>query len=229
MMQAPIRDRLVAVFLLHVFICMIDARSIVEDARKGELDPKEANRLRNMYASSLDLAVKGMFEANAMNAMNQLAMSHSQSSDNSTTARAPATGTMVRIRPYLIIGDHGTPSPSLNETKTSNGKSEDDEIAEHLIKSGHHDTHKHNDARQSGFWPGMRPSFPGGLGSPGYPNLMGGLPQIHPPSFPSFQMFPGGGGQSHRPPKTSVIGNSGGAMALTNDNVVVVNVLSSNF
>lgn len=49
------------------------------------------------------------------------------------------------------------------------------------------------------------------------------------PTLPPLPKFPLATPKPPRPPKSSVIGNNGGTMALTNDNVVVVNVLSNNY
>lgn len=89
----------------------------------------------------------------------------------------------------------------------------------------------HSEARQTSLFPGFQlpttPAFPMSMNSN---PLMSGL--LKPPTFPhlpSLPPFPAFSAPAAPRPKTSVIGNSGGPMALTNDNVVVVNVLSGNY
>lgn len=94
---------------------------------------------------------------------------------------------------------------------------------------------KHNEARQSSLFnsfklPASQP-FANPFGT--YNPLMNNL--LKPPSLPTLPMLPTlptfqlPSPRPSRPPKSSIIGNNGGSMALTNDNVVVVNVLSNNY
>lgn len=105
-----------------------------------------------------------------------------------------------------------------------------------------HDSPLHTEARQSSFLSGLK--LPGT--NPLNPNPFGGG-LFHTPSFPSLPTMPLMPTVPVLPtlpplptlpiltpkppprPKTSIIGDSAGPMSLTNDNVVVVNVLSGNW
>jgi hypothetical protein len=132
-----------------------------------------------------------------------------------------------------------------NDTSNENDVNNDDNVDDKLTKSVQHDTKDlKNDARQSSLFPGVvSPAFGNSFGIGGGntnplvngaflrpPSAFAVLPTM--PTMPSlhgFRLPTGQQQQAPRPPKTSVIGNGGGSMAMTNDNVVVVNVLSGNY
>jgi len=113
----------------------------------------------------------------------------------------------------------------VNSTKVMSviDKSSDAELKSNHSSSGH----QHSDPRQSSFFSSFRPPT---LTNPlGVINPMANL--LKPPSLPTLPTFqlPQPAYSPPAPPRRAIIGNGGGPMALTNDNVVVVNVLSSNW
>lgn len=184
----------------------------VINVTKDKLDETSLKRLRTMYSASRDLAMNSIKDAYLL-----------QNKGNQTDDETP----VVILEPINIANS------TLNK--------EDDDIDEDSVVISSHLVHDTPHGRQSSFFQGFRPPFPNSIGGGGPfgGGSYGGSPfganngfsgMIRPPPLPPLPSFPAFGGQQQpRPPKTSIIGNGGGPMALTNDNVVVVNVLSSNF
>lgn len=114
-------------------------------------------------------------------------------------------------------------------------------VAVHDDKNPNDNTKERNDARQTNLFStfnhppgGHLGTFPVGQGlfsisSPTLARLpaMPTMPTM--PTLSTMPTLPIITPRPAKPAKSSVIGNNGGAMALTNDNVVVVNVLSNNY
>lgn len=214
----------ISLLLSSIFVVsclLVETKPIVESSSQGtyQVDAKDGERLRQMFQDSHKLALQGLYESNALDLIQRVS---NASKNNSILSNNPLLSIDFGNNPDKIAkGPVG--SSSTVEDQTNSNSREEDRIAEKLKGSTHNDLHLKNDARQAYLFPGLaRPTFPNAFGSTN--PLMAGLPPFRPLSMPSFPTFP-----TPRPPKTSIIGNNGGAMALTNDNVVVVNVLSSNF
>lgn len=101
------------------------------------------------------------------------------------------------------------------------------------LLSQHQNHTSHSEARQSSFLTGLHLPGTNPLGSnPLANNLFQSAKPFQLPTMPSFPPLPSIPMMTPKPPpqpKSSIIGNNGGPMSLTNDNVVVVNVLSNNW
>lgn len=136
-----------------------------------------------------------------------------------------------------IKDDHKDNSAS-NNTSPSNDTNPDSSDDSLTSVSAHESGHSKNDARQSSLFSGLglggsNSAFQNPLASGMFKPMT--LPPI--PTLPALSLEPPTAGLPSsplappppppRPPKTSILGG-GGPMALTNDNVVVVNVFSNN-
>ena len=203
-----------------------------QPAAEIKFDAKNIDRLRKKVAESEKLAQQSMFEIKLMEMLADT-VPNAAAKGLPNIGWGPAKVESASREAKLLDGK----SVSSTGDKTSSGvvaqpseKITDEDLLpvdSSKVKQAN-STHLHNDARQASLFQGFRP-FNNPLGQT-YP-LGGGLVQS--PSFPqmpSFQSFPSLPTFPRRQqPKTSIIGGGGGPMALTNDNVVVVNVLSSNF
>lgn len=106
----------------------------------------------------------------------------------------------------------------------------DTEVVRNATIKNHVESHQGNDARQTSLFSNLRPptmpTLPNLGTNPFSNNLLGTPPQL--PKLPTFSLPNPSQLTPPRPPKTSIMGNNGGYTSLTNDNVVVVNVLSNN-
>lgn len=125
----------------------------------------------------------------------------------------------------------GVPSASLAQI----AQDHDDAIINQTPQVSHSNVGLKSDARQSSLFSSFRPPVLSGLGSSTNPvlgsspfmsNLLSRPSEL--PKFPAFSLI-GATPKPPKPAKSSIIGNNGGTTALTNDNVVVVNVLSNNY
>ena len=195
---------------------------------------KDVDRLRQMFSSSKKLATDSLHEHHLFRQLHQSAYKNERSnSSNKHDSSSP------KQREDSKSDGHRTTNDSSNKDGSSRARfgDKDSEPDNVLGEGGQVEIGKnkasglHSDARQSSLFSGLKspfnPTFPTSLGAN---PLMNNL--LHPPSFPtlpSLPTFPQATPKPPRPPKSSVIGNNGGSMALTNDNVVVVNVLSNNY
>lgn len=183
---------LLAVLCSYLLASAVES-STVSDEQYKILQPKNVDRLRQMFKDSHDLALEGMYEAKLLDTL-----------------------------------------------KNSSGKpiaqvaNEDDDALINLQSTDHIVSDHKNDARQASLFSNLMgpalpslspPSFSGVSSNPFVSNILS-TPQL--PKLPTFTL-PSPTPKPAKPPKSSIIGNNGGTTALTNDNVVVVNVLSNNY
>lgn len=206
-------------FLLIVSITtLIDANET--DRKALLLDPKNVERLREMFARSHELALAGLYEFGPLNPLKHKSKELATVSDGNLIQKS----SIINEAPGVGDDIASVIDNKLKQTVTNGSLKVNEETRDQDKKNLHHDVHAKSDARQSSLFSSFRPSFPT-LGSTN--PLMGSF--LRPPSLPTLPTmatFPTPYQPPPRQPKTSVIGNSGGPMALTNDNVVVVNVLS---
>lgn len=224
--------------------------SLTSGAPSAALDRPAANesnivRLKQMFLeSSLDAINRNYPRQGHNPALNQsVGDSGQDSSDKDSDARRDVKAKFIAYTNEPARGgiQKSDAIVGKNNLTNSDDASDDDKLSK-LIHKDVNDNHNH--ARQSSLFPGLvspalgnsfglgggntNPLMNGALLRP--PSVFGNMPSLqsfHLPAFPNNQQqqqF-----APFRPPKTSVIGNGGGAMALTNDNVVVVNVLSGNY
>lgn len=190
-------------------------------------NPDVVQRLREMFDKDQTQAINDFYEQQALSAMTNPISSH-------------PNGPVTRLVPISFVnldaGKNASQQPSWKYVVVAPKENEDkDDTTGQSIainSNGTHEAHLKSDARQSSLF-GAFPSTGfgnGGLGSSNpFNSGVGGLmrpPSLSMPSMAPFRPF---GPQTTRAPKTAIIGNGGGAMAMTNDNVVVVNVLSGNY
>ena len=226
------------VVLVTILMLSIACFSIINAASVLDLNQgKTVQRLREMFEKSQAEAINNFYEQKALKMMaNPVDALDSEparikfipmsllDSHNNTDANQ-LKGDQMSAK-YLVVKQIES-SMKKNESSTDEADDNEDSIK---AKSNQSDQHGKNDARQSSYF--------GGLGGPqrfgntfGSTNpMMGGF--LRQPTFAALPAFPTISPfttRPPRPPKSSIIGNNGGAMALTNDNVVVVNVLSGNY
>lgn len=213
------------------------------------LSQKDVERMRKMFEGSRKLADESMFELNTLNNLQENFNVHNTASlDNPAQTKLKGDKNFIihedrkndgkQYKISTTVGNNNQPTGPLVGLLSTFAEPKDDIVVEEAEIGGKlsgNDTTR-NDPRQSSLFSGFRPAvFPGTLGSGLNSNA---LNMIRPPSFPSlpslptlptFPTLPLPTQKPPRPPKSSIIGNNGGSMALTNDNVVVVNVLSNNY
>lgn len=194
-------------------------------------DARSIQRLRNMLDRSRALAINNFYEQQALKMMVSSNVTHQQptilfvpitSDDSSQSSNKDGESR----NEYLIMSH-------LGRDETGHEAIDNEELITRN-SNGTHTSNAKSDARQSSLFGGLPSSgFGNGFGSSN--PLMNNLfkpptfPTLPPLTFPTLAPFRPFGQQTTRQPKTAIIGNGGGAMALTNDNVVVVNVLSGNY
>lgn len=199
--------------LAMVSLCLIKFMAIAAPS-KVSLE-NDAERLRKMFQLSQLQAIKGYFEQR---------MPHLQGvgvSQNNASHGPIGHSEQVLAMPLSTY-------QSLIDSQRDGNKSGDEkDLALELSSTtSRPDTNKHNhlhnEARQGSLFSGLSP-----------PSLMNPMNNfLRPPSLPALPSLPAFQMPMPRPPpppKTSIIGGGGGPMALTNDNVVVVNVFSGNW
>lgn len=179
----------------------------------------DGQRLKSMFQRSHMQAIKNYYEQQALKMLGP-GVSNSSHVDAIQDPVIPAD---------LFKSSHQTLANGTETVSESDKTSENNEDESTVKKNieNNHDHYLHNDARQSSLFSAFRPpSLISPLGTTIPMNNLFRPPTL--PSLPTLQL-PRPAPRPPSPPKTSVIGNSGGPMALTNDNVIVVNVLSGNW
>lgn len=241
-------SRFLPAIMCMVIILQISSVKTTESHNEiGQFNEKDLRRLRQMLGESKKLAAESSLEMNMLDLIRRNnALKHEgtvidqnqHSKEGSTTVFRDEKGSSSH---YEITGRNLDSAIHTNVMDTKNNSSkpkidddkEEDSIAEQLVK--HPSDNVKSETRQSLFSPLRFPAMNPTLSNSGYATnpFMNNI--LHPPTLQSFSTLPALPSlpvltpQSHRPPKTSIIGNGGGPMALTNDNVVVVNVLSGNY
>lgn len=168
---------------------LVVSDTLIENEQSRTLKSINPERLRQMFKQSQILAIEGMYEARALEAL-----------------RRPE---------------------DYNEYRYSD---DDDIVLKNDTIKDHAQIHQSNDARQSALFSNFRPptmaALPNLGTNPFSNNLFKTSPQL--PKLPTFALPTPSQLTPPKPPKTSILGNNGGYTTLTNDNVVVVNVLSNN-
>lgn len=197
-----------------------------DQQESSKLDVKTIDRLRAMFRDSHKMATDGLVEFNVMrhikDKFDTVRPKLNSPYPNSDQPRS-SSREMHNLNEREKLSSDEKDSP----TKTTSLPSADDHTRSKMIKS---------DARQSSFLSGFKfPSSP--LSNPLASNPFGSSPfgsnplapnLLSPFSLPSLPTLPSAAPKPSKP-KSSIIGNNGGATSLTNDNVVVVNVLSNNY
>lgn len=223
---------LFALLILSIACFGIATSASVLSRNSAETD----KRLRGMFEKSQAEAINDFYEQKALKMMSNPIDAHdsepnlikfipvSMLDSLNKTGADPIKGDQVSAK-YLIVKNIES---SVKKGTSAKDQANDGDDGQDLIeeKINQADQHTKNGPRQTSFF-GGQPGFGNAFTSSN--PIMGGL--LRPQTFPTFPAFPTLGPFTTRPPrpKTSIIGNSGGAMALTNDNVVVVNVLSGNY
>lgn len=215
--------------------------------------PKDLERLRAMFLGSQLQAIQNYQQRQALAHLNQ---GNSSSQDQSQVLKDQSIHVVPLSALPALSTDGGNSSAhqfilyqSLRANASGQESNSDDKDDDRLAKLVSHDANFKNDARQSSLFPGLVSSNFGnsfGVGGGNTNPLMNGAlfrqPMVPTPMrMPHLSSSPFGSlttltltgqrpQQQQQPrPKSSIIGNTGGSMALTNDNVVVVNVLSGNY
>lgn len=227
-LRSPESLALASILMVALAVSSLESAPVTLDPK----DPATMQRLREMFVRGQTQAINDFYEQKALKAMTNSSQTEpsmrfipiASSSPNGSASGQVGSG-LVK---YLIV------KPMIQD---KNGETKEDDQVFLIKTNGTHEAHLRSDARQSSLFGGF-PS--GGLGNGfgnGFGNGLGssspfGGGLLRPPSlsaFPTLAPFGPFGHQQTRQPKSAIIGNGGGAMALTNDNVVVVNVLSGNY
>lgn len=219
------------VVLANLVVIAISMLVRVESAPSLDLnDPKTVQRLREMFQNSHQQSISDYYEQEALKMMTNIA-ADSERKDKSKIIPIALLNPEAKINGSNIneqLMKNLFVRYDVNESKAS----EDQEVTLQPKSTHHNNDHIKSDPRQSSLFNSYGFAPNNGFGNAfNSPNPLGGFLVARPtlPTLPQFPAFNPLVPRSTRPPKTSIIGNNGGPMALTNDNVVVVNVLSGNY
>lgn len=214
--------------------------------KASQLSRKEVERLRQMFRGSHKLATESLDELNILRHLQEKFGVHSSGSMGQDGLVEKDSHKLTVHRDGKDHGDNQYQISSKTMDKPKNGTAttakapvDDDIVVEERPNSQNGNLHSDSHARQSSLFSGFNfPANPAlGTGLSGsnpflsrlaQPPSLPSLPSL--PALPSLPTFPLVTPKPAKPPKSSIISNNnGGPMALTNDNVVVVNVLSNNY
>lgn len=215
---------LVIVLSISAILCA-ESRptSDADEISKKLKDEENVQRLRQMFLESHKLATASLHEHNVLRQIQKHFNEHVGGNLDASGVVKPEESENV----IILFDDQRGPGkypPVTGQSKENLDAAKDvivvSDVDEQAEKSSSI-THSKQDARQSSFFSNLK--LPG---NPVSNPIMGGFSM---PTFPPMPTLPVFTPRPPRPPKSSIIGNNGGSMALTNDNVVVVNVLSGNY
>lgn len=210
---------------LAVIILVLSMAYLVEGITEEvseleKMSPKSIERLRNMFRQSHKLATDGLIEFNVMRHLKDGHVNPMVAQNDARESRASDSLGNLDLTTQGQDNFAAEFQGKQGETNSGSGK----EFS--LVDPQSKETAK-SDARQSSFLSSFK-FPPNPMTNPlGSNSLMPNL--LTPLALPSLPSLPIMTPRPSRPPKSSIIGNNGGSMALTNDNVVVVNVLSNNY
>lgn len=214
--------------------------------KASQLSRKEVERLRQMFRGSHKLATESLDELNILRHLQEKFGVHSSGSmgQNGLVEKDSHKLTVHRDGKdhddnQYQISSKMADNPRNGTATTAKAPADDDIVVEERPNPQGSNLHSDSYARQSSLFSGFNfPANPAlGAGLAGSNPFLSRLAQ--PPSFPilpslptlpALPTFPLVTPKPPKPAKSSIISNTnGGPMALTNDNVVVVNVLSNNY
>lgn len=236
------------ILLVSVIIVLAEAFSPIATQvtqRVSQMDQKEVERLRKMFRESHKLAMETMDELSILKLLGHSFKVHGSASvgDNGNAEEdkhkltVHHDGKSGDSRYHISTKDKPMRRPGDDTTGSKQAdQAEEDIVVEQVQGTRDGTSHADSNARQSSLFSGFKlPS------SPAFANTFSGaspflsnlaqpptLPTL--PKLPTLPTLPVITPKPPKPPKSSIISNNnGGPMALTNDNVVVVNVLSNNY
>lgn len=206
---------------------------------------EEAARLREMYADSVRLANQAKLELGLFKSIHERIKSHKPEQVGALiVTKSPMSGSNVLLvhrdnrdgEQQFGLGLRGESSSGANSEDglkdVASIRSED--VSGERKEPAHAAVDK-SEGRQSSLFNAFKLQTPSLLTGATNPLMSGFMQQPSIPALPALPSFPSFASlakpstpKPYAPPKTSIIGNNGGPMAMTNDNVVVVNVFSNN-